>query len=106
MRYSVHTGQTSDNGEASRPRASHCHPSDAYSLTAEDRKRAEWASPTNNTNEGGMQVHLLVDPRYESRQREVCLRSTTRSVPGQKIVESDAGCELCNEHTCSPIGLD
>ena len=54
MRYSVHTGQTSDNGEASRPRASGLlaiHPSDAYLLTAVNRKRVEWASPTNNTNE-------------------------------------------------------
>ena len=51
MRYSAHTGQTSDNGEASRPRASHNHPSDAYSLAAVNRKRAEWASPTNIPNE-------------------------------------------------------
>ena len=54
MRYTVHTGQTSDNGEASRPRASHFHPCDAYSLTAVNRKRAEWASPTNNTNASGV----------------------------------------------------
>ena len=78
MRYSAHTGQTSDNGEASRPRASHNHPSDAYSLAAVNRKRAEWASPTNITNEAAKD------------------RRVTPAQLGHLQREADA--EVCEEH--------